>query len=384
MNQGYTYIDLLSRQIPKKPGNPSGDLVVCERTAENTVIILCDGLGHGIKASIAAHLFSSRFLELLKRGVSFRKAFLSLAKASEDAKGKDLPYCAFNAVRILSDGLCSFLCYEAPLPLLVTPRYGTPLTAHSRVQEGVVISEGNCYLSLGEGIMLFSDGITQAGLGRGFPGGWGEKGAAKWISDSLSAGKTLEDLPSGILTEALALWGGTPGDDCSAALAKTREGIVVNLLSGPPSDPSRDGEVINRFLRTPGIHVICGGTTAKIAAAVLGRELGIERTPPSLIAPPRLSLEGVDLVTEGAVTLNQLFNILEEDSSKFDERNAATDLYSLLHAADRVNLILGRASNPAGSHISFRQKGILGREKILPLLAERLKSLGKLVVLEEV
>jgi hypothetical protein len=92
----------------------------------------------------------------------------------------------------------------------------------------------------------------------------------------------------------------------------------------------------------------------------------------------------VDLVTEGAVCLNQLYNILEEDPAHFEERSAVTDLHDLLRVGDRIHIFQGVASNPASESISFRQQGILTRRKIVPLLADRLRGSGKLVEVENV
>ena len=90
----------------------------------------------------------------------------------------------------------------------------------------------------------------------------------------------------------------------------------------------------------------------------------------------------MDLVTEGAVTLNQVYNVLGEDLANLTEDSGVTELCALLHLADRVNITAGKAQNPASSDISFRQCGILTRDHIVPLLAEKLRAAGKLVVLD--
>ena len=110
--------------------------------------------------------------------------------------------------------------------------------------------------------------------------------------------------------------------------------------------------------------------------------MGVEKDPQSLVAPPRYEIPGIDLVTEGAVTLNQVFNVLDEDMAEFTEDSGVTELCALLHVADRVNITAGGAKNQASGDISFRQCGILTRAHILPLIAEKLRADGKLVVLE--
>jgi len=103
-----------------------------------------------------------------------------------------------------------------------------------------------------------------------------------------------------------------------------------------------------------------------------------------MLAPPGYLLDGIDLVTEGSVTLNQVYNVLDVDPSQFDEDSGVTSLYELLVHADRVNFILGTAQNPANWHISFQQRGLLPRTKIVELLADKLREAGKLVVIQRV
>jgi len=101
-----------------------------------------------------------------------------------------------------------------------------------------------------------------------------------------------------------------------------------------------------------------------------------------MIAPPSYFIEGIDLVTEGTVTLNQVYNILDEDPRNYEETSGVTELCNYLRAADRINIFMGLAANPASESISFRQKGVLSRHNIVPLLVEKLRRQNKLVVLK--
>ena len=102
----------------------------------------------------------------------------------------------------------------------------------------------------------------------------------------------------------------------------------------------------------------------------------------SNLAPLSYSIEGIDLVTEGAVTLNQVYNIWDADPSTMEKDSPVTDLFSLLSVADKVHMMLGQTENPANDDISFMQHGILKRNKIIPLLINKLKEDGKLVTTE--
>jgi len=140
-----------------------------------------------------------------------------------------------------------------------------------------------------------------------------------------------------------------------------------------------DTATIKRFLQLPGLKIVCGGTTAKLVAKYLNVPLEMEEEPMSAIAPPRYGIKGINLVTEGAVTLNQVYNILDEDIANLHEDSGVTELRLLLGVADKLNIIVGIADNTANTDISFRQRGVLSRKVLMPLLAEKLRQDGKLV-----
>lgn len=384
MDKGYIHIEIEAVQVSKKAGNPCGDVVAYERTPSHTTVVLCDGMGHGIKAHIAAQMCVSRLLELLRQGVSVRKAFASMVRTMNATRETDMPYAVFTVARILNDGVTTVLSYEMPPPIFVTSRYANVLQERTVTVEGSLIGEANFHTAPGEGIVIVSDGITQAGLGRGLTHGWTPEGLNQYIKDCISDRIKLRDIPEAVITKARQLWQTGLGDDCTTVIARCRWGHTVNILTGPPKNRLKDQSVARQFMMREGTKVICGGTTSKIVAEHLKKPLLVEENPQSMLAPARFMIEGVDLVTEGAVTLNQVYNVLEEDPTSFDEESGVTELHDLLRTADRVNLVVGGAINPATKDISFRQRGILTRQAILPLIVDKLEKAGKLVVVEHV
>ena len=326
---------------------------------------------------------ASRVLELLKLGFSLRKAFAAVVRTMQQNRDPSRPFAAFTLARILNDGSACILTYEAPPPLLVSPHHAAPLPLRSVEVESAIVAEADCWLEPGDGLLLMSDGITQAGLGCGLREGWQTAGVARYVSHCLTSGNHPREIPEMVHKEARRL---SPrgGDDCTVLLALCRRGQVVNLLTGPPQDPSRDRQVVRRFLAAKGLKVVCGGKTAEIVANVLDRPLGVEQDPQCLTVPPRYQIEGIDLVTEGAVTLNQVYNVLDEPLELLTEDSGVTELCTFLQLADRLNLFLGGAQNRAHGHITFRQQGILARDRIVPLIVDKLRAAGKLVVVERV
>lgn len=342
-----------------------------------------DGIGSGVKANVAAVMCVARLFELLERDFSLRDAFAAVARTMTAAMGSELPFVAFNVARIHTDGRATILSFEAPPPIFIGRRRAQVLTQRSLHLDRAVVGEAQCHLEFGEGLLLCSDGITQAGLGNGLALGWEPQGVCEFLNDLLADGFGLPTLAGEVHDRARVLWGRQRGDDCTAVVAGCRAGRVVNLLTGPPGDRERDHQVVARFLHAAGRRIVCGATTARIVADGMGVPLEVEQVS-SMIAPPAYRLTGIDLVTEGAVTLNQAYNVLEEDPAALDEDSGVTRLCELLRDADRVNIIMGRSRNVAEADIAFRQQGILPRKTIVPLLAQKLRDAGKFVLIDEV
>jgi hypothetical protein len=381
MVAGYVHIEVETAQSAKRPEWPCGDVVACDRTVAATTLICADGIGSGIRARIAAEMCVSRTLESIRLGASLRKAFASIVHSMERNRDPTGAFAAFSVARILNDGMTTILAYEAPTAILVSRMHAAVIPTRSIELGGAMVAESDCYLEPGDGLLVMSDGITQAGLGHGLPHGWQTEGVLRFINSSLSDGRSLREISELVHRESRRLWR-KDGDDCTAMMALCRRGQIVNIMTGPPALQASDAAAVRRFVQSEGLKIVCGGTTAEIVARALGESIAVEQDPQSLVAPPRYEIPGIDLVTEGAVTLNQVYNLLDEDLAEFTEDSGVTELCALLHVADRVNILSGSAKNQASGNISFRQCGILTRNRIVPLIAEKLRAAGKLVVVE--
>ena len=385
----YKHIEVELKQSSKHAGALCGDTVVVERDENATRIVLCDGIGSGVRANLAATMCASRLLELVRHGCSLREAFRSIVHTMNLARSSDLPFAAFTVVQVRPNGETSCLSYEIPPPLFVGSHAAIVLDQQRVILDNAVLSESHCILDPGDGILAMSDGITQAGLGAGSPEGWTSDGVCSFVSDLLSQGIATDLLADEVHRQARNRWRrvhGMPanrqGDDCTVVFALCRPGKVVNILSGPPANPKYDHAVIQMFLDAEGVKVVSGATTARLVAGHMGEVVQIQQEHNSLIAPPRSHINGIDLVTEGTVTLNQVYNLLDEDMELFNEDSGVTQFCTMLHAADRINLFAGMAPNIGNGDIAFKQQGILPRQSIIPLIEQKLKQQGKLVVVD--
>jgi serine/threonine protein phosphatase PrpC len=359
-----------------------GDSYLCDRSLDYTEFVLCDGIGSGVYANIAAISCASRLIELFRTGVSQEAACEMVADSMHRARQEDIPFSAFSAARILNDGQFTVYSYEAPAPIYIKDGTASVLKPHFHTAGEEVIGESSGTLGIGDCLVICSDGVTQAGMGRGYTFGLGSEGVSDFINQCLMKGAAFEELPGRIIEMTELISGRRHEDDATVAILSCREGLEVNMLTGPPSMKSKDRLYIERFIAKPGRHVVCGSTTAEIISRELRQEVRLKSAGFSFGTPPEYMMDGIDIITEGAVALNQMYNILGENPERFVSDSPVERLCALLLKADAVTFMVGRAINTAHTELVFKQLGIRPRETTIKLIANFLKEKGKLVVTE--
>ncbi len=375
------YTDLLLKQVNKKHYRECGDQAAIVRTMEHTDFILADGVGSGSYANIAARMCISRMLHLMRSGIPIHKACEKTLTLMHRARSEKVPFAAFNVARIMKNGQLTALSFEAPQPLLIRDGIVQKLRTTHYTLSGEVVSETSVLLKEGDSMVFFTDGVTQAGLGRGQGMGWGTDGFMDLYQKCISGGMSQDDALDLILMKTKALSGNIHGDDTSIALLSLRKASVTNILTGPPANRMDDEIFVKRFLSCDGLKVVCGSTTADMVARVMGRRVRMQKISDAFTAPPEYSIDGIDLVMEGAVTLNQVYNILEEDIQ--NDSAGVCKLCLFLRNADIVRLFEGQAVNAAHNDITFKQMGILKRAIIMQLINEKLIKMGKVTKVEK-
>ena len=378
---GYLHVDIIEKQTSKVAGDPCGDVIGYHRDDVGTTIVISDGLGSGVKANIAANMCIARTLELLKSGTTLKEAFQILVSTMNNAWGTDKPFAVFTLARIIRNGDATIFTYEMPPPVIVNSYSGSVLRTNTKTIEKAICYESHCSLKNGEALLLVSDGITQAGLGNGLVNGWEIKGVATFITSKLlkkSAG--IREIPELVHDEARRYWRKSKGDDCSVAMALCRNGVVVNLITGPPSDKSQDERFVKEFLNNQGIKIVCGGSTAKMVARIKKSSLSLKENTGNAVTPPEYEIDSINCVTEGAVTLNQVYNIIDEDITDVYPKTGVHALADFLNIADKINFWIGDAPNDDIDGLAFKQQHILSRKVIVELLVEKLRKKGKLVI----
>ena len=381
----YLYSEFFALSRPKINKNACGDYFDCRHDEEGVTAIVTDGLGSGIKASIASRFACSHIMTLLSRGFSLRATVKLTANMMHRAKNTNVSnYAAFSIARILSNGGTTIITYEAPPPIIISN--GVPTVAEQRFYtiEGEIIGESRFSLKFGDSVMLMSDGVSQAGMGHGYAKGWGSEGIAEFVGQKLSAGLSYSQILNLLIDRTTGISGGSLGDDTTAIFLSCRAGRVMYLMTGPPYDKGSDEKIVKQFISQEGIKVICGSTTADIISKITGKVVERQKVSPAFFRPPKYYMQGLDLVTEGAIVLNQLYNIVSLLDIDLDMESCVSELAILMRVCDIIHFYVGGAENVGHNDIAFAQMGIIPRKKIVDMLSKKLREMGKLVIVHEV
>jgi len=375
------YFESIITQCKKTGMRVPGDQVRSVRTSESTILVLCDGIGSGIYANIAAITCAERLCELFRVGMPFKDACSTVADSMHRAHTEKIPYAAFSAVKVLVDGNFTAYNFDAPCPILIKEGVASVMEPRYLAAGLEVIGEFFGMLDEGDRILLMSDGVTQAGLGNGYNFGIESEGIAKYINSIIANTKDNISLERNICDLTREISGGRHVDDTSLAMLLSREANRLSIATGPPQSKSGDVEFVRSFLDSPGKHVICGSTTTDIISRVMEKEVEYVNVD-NVGAPPEYRIEGIDMVTEGAMMLNQVYNILNEPNESLSPESPVERLCLLMRNADVVTFFHGRAINEAHTDIIFKKVGVRSRQTIINLIADRLEEMGKLVIIK--
>ncbi len=371
-------VDSLS-QKQKNGYSVCGDYCLCRRTEAGTMFVLCDGIGSGLYANIAAISCAERLMELTHVGFSLRTAAETVAASMHRARKENIPFSAFSAVYILPDGHFTVYAYESPEPILLRRGTASVLSTRFYTAGFEVIGESLGYLHRGDSLLLASDGMTQAGLGHGYGLGIGSKGITDYINKQGFTEESIGMLGEKIIDYCKKLSGNRYEDDTTIALLNCREANELILLTGPPSKPAMDNAYARLIHGFCGKKVVCGSTTLDIISRELNLSIETLNLRVNSGGPPEYFVDGIDIATEGAITLNQVLNIIEEPIDRLSGNGVVKRLCKMLLEADVLHFHIGNAVNEAHDEMFFMQVGIQIRKNIIETLIKKLRKMGKVV-----
>lgn len=371
------FVEDYSFQLCKYEQRYCGDVWKVQRTTEATVAMLADGIGSGIPANVSATLTVEYFFRLISGGFTLAEAVKNSLKILRTAKLNNGPWAAFNIVSISPDGELFIYSYESPQPVLMTIDGLEQLTFNPQYYEGEIIHETSTHIKPTETMLLFTDGVTQAGLGRGLQNGWSESGVRKYLTENeLIRTNRVAVIPRTVVYKASSISQNRPADDITAAVLYFRRPKVLQILTGPPLKRELDSKIMGKFLAAEGIKAVCGGTTTSLLAKHMGIVPQVH--PGKYGAPAHSELKGIALACEGAITLNRANNIFDEPDLSAEAGFGATRLIELFADADEIYFWVGQSKNIANIN-SLKPVGMLSRNDVIDSLAKKLRLAGKLV-----
>ena len=382
------YLDLTLKQVKKSGEEVCGDYFLSERVRGAQIYILCDGIGSGVYANVSAIYAANRLLELIRSDISLQDCCRILAESMHRARSEDVPFAAFTVFRVLPEGTFVGYSYEAPKPLIIQEKRARVLTAQQYTAGEEVFNEYAGILFEGDQIIMYSDGVTQAGMGKGIHFGIGEEKIAEYftsmlsVADDIASHQAWEDIMEDLMAYVRTLCFDEDEDDVTAAAINCRQARSMIIATGPPSVKEKDAVMAKRFSTFSGTKAICGSSTIDILSQLLDLKVQKNVTPPSLLYPPEYEVEGVDFASEGAIMLNQTLNLMDDDPADFYLGSPVEMLCTYLHEHDCITILLGTAINRSYPEMMFRQLGMHPRFEVVELLADKLESIGKWVTIE--
>ncbi|HOJ89247.1 MAG TPA: SpoIIE family protein phosphatase [Pseudothermotoga sp.] len=358
-----------------------GDSISIKRDQNKVAVSVSDGLGSGVKASILSTLTTSMATTMLFNGVPVNEVFSSILATLPVCKIRGISYANLCSVVFdAQDSTCSIVEYEFPVTLYFRNKNLINLERRMAIVEAREISISKITPSEGDLIFITTDGVSQAGMGtENFPLGFGLKNIIREINVLLQNNISPKNIVEHLIKLTRKLDRGTRGDDALAAVVQFKKLQVINLFVGPPQDRSKDEELVKSFMHKDGKKVVCGGTTAQIFEKVLKRKVELDLRSFCEDLPPIGKMEGIDLVTEGIVTLTHVFRYLSGQQERLVY--GANALAEMLLEADQVNFFVGRAINPAHQNPLFSHDISL-KFRLIHDIAQILKENGKIVNLE--
>ena len=362
-----------------------GDNVEIVDAANGTkFIVLADGMGSGVKANILSKLTAKIVSTMMAAGLQVEDCVETIAATLPVCKERCVAYSTFTIIALHDNEEAEIIQYDNPGVILLRDGGHYEFPSQEVVIGGKKILKARVKLQENDVFIMMSDGCIHAGVGIELNFGWQREDIISYMETFYDVGFTAKSLNSILLEECYRLYGGEPGDDTTACTIRIRKREPMSLVVGPPSNRDDDQKMMSLFFSKEGKHIVCGGSTSTLVARYLGKKLEstLDFDDPEI--PPIAKIEGVDLVTEGVITINKVLtyarDYLGENTMYMDwssKRDGASQIARLLfEEATDINFYVGRAINPAHQNpdlpINFNIKMQLVDER-----ADCLKKMGK-------
>jgi hypothetical protein len=322
---------------------------------------------------------------MMANSLSVEECVSTMVATLPICKVRQIAYSTFTILRIVKNSEAEIIQYDNPHVILLRDGKSYDYPKTSEIIDNKTIYKSKINLSENDTFMLMSDGAIHAGVGMTLNLGWQREDIVTFMEKSYQEKFTAKTLSTILVDQCNDLYENKPGDDTTVCTVKLRKRKAINLLIGPPASPEDDQKMMSLFFGKEGKHIVCGGTTSSIAAEFLNKPLTIASlTYHSQDIPPTAQIEGVDLVTEGIITINKVLEYAKdylEDNRLYACWNYNLDGASMIarllfEEATDINFFVGKAVNQAHQNLSL-PIGFNFKMRLVEELAEYLKQMNK-------
>lgn len=364
-----------------------GDHVdIVEAEDGDKIIVLADGLGSGVKASILSTLTSKIISTMMAEGLELEDCVETIAATLPICSVRGVAYSTFTIIHIINNRRAQIIQFDNPHVILLRDNAVCNYPKKELNIGNKKIYESNVDLQENDIFIAMSDGCPHAGIGQSYNFGWKVEDIGEFMSEISHVGFTAKTLSTILIDEVFKLYGGMPGDDATACVIRIIRREPMNILFGSPVNKDDDNRMLSLFFAKEGKHIVCGGTTSTICAKYLNKPIKMSLNYENTDIPPTAEIEGVDLVTEGVITIDRVLKYAKDylkDNTLYEEwgyrKDGASKIARLLfEEATDINFYVGKAINPAHQNpdlpINFSIKMNLVEE-----LSKCLREMGKRV-----
>jgi len=335
-----------------------GDKFLMRRIDEENriIVVLSDGMGHGVKASMLSTLTATMALNFAEEHKEVHRIAELIMNTLPVCSERRMSYSTFTILDIEIDGETRILEYDNPPTVLLrgnqvfNPGWQC-IILESEKNAGKELRTCSFHHQKEDRIVICSDGVPQSGMGSAkYPFGWGTENVEAYIQELVTHDLTIsaQQLAGKVVNIANLNDNYHPKDDTSCAVVYFREPRKLLVCTGPPYEEVNDPVLAENVKNFEGKKILCGATTGDIISRELGKPIidSFEFDDPDL--PPVSFMDGIDLITEGILTLGKVAQILKDYSQKYKlGKGPADQIVRLLLESDEIHFIIGTRINIA-------------------------------------
>ncbi len=381
-------VDVAYKSLNKFTEILCGDRVEILKTADSDIMILADGMGSGVKANILSTLTSKILGTMFLNGATLEECVDTIVETLPVCQVRQVAYSTFSILQVYHNGDAYLVEFDNPGCIFIRDGRLMPIPQNLREIDGKKINEFRFQVKKGDALILMSDGTIHAGVGQLLNFGWLWDDIAAYAVKEYGQTISAVRLASSICQACDELYMFRPGDDTTVACMRIIDSKPVHMMTGPAQNPEDDERMVADFMSDPTAKtIVCGGTSSTIVSRVLKKPLDVSLDYVDPDIPPIAYMDGIDLVTEGVLTLNRVIRLLrryvkkesvvEDFFEELDKPNGASMVAKMIiEDCTEIHLYVGKAVNSA-----YQNPGIpfdLGiRQNMVDQLKAVLEDLGK-------